>query len=405
MTLDPGAEPEILLVRYGELGLKGRNRIGFERALIANIRAACEPVAPLAIERRQGRIAVFPERRPLSVARRLQDVFGIASISPAWGAPLDAPAIAEVARTVLARALDEFPPTGEITVRVRTTRGDKRFPMSSSELDVFVADRVLGGDPRLKVQLARPALTLGIDVRSERAYVFASRLRGPGGLPVGTQGRGVCLVSGGIDSPVAAWMAMKRGLALAFATFHSHPFIGESARKKVVDIVRTLARFQPRTRLYVVPFAEIQVALRDAEAAPLNYRTVLYRRMMHRIASRIARRERAKALVTGESLGQVASQTLENLACIGDAASMPVLRPLIGFDKQETVDLAHRIGTFALSALPEPDCCTLFMPNRPIIRGEIATCERAEAELDIEGWIESALARTEIVDLEPAAGN
>lgn len=403
MTTDVTTDPEILLVRYGELGLKGNNRLGFERALMRNIRSACEPLSPLRIERRRGRIAVFPERRLASVGRRLQDVFGISSISPAWGAPLEPEAIAAVSRVVFDRALEEFSRPGEIKVRVRTTRGDKRFVMDSNALDVFVADRVLGRDSRLRVDLKHPELTLGIDVRAERAYVFASRLAGPGGLPVGTQGRGVSLISGGIDSPVAAWMAMKRGLSLAFVTFHSHPFIGESAKNKVIDLVRVLSRFQPTTKLYVVPFADIQVALRDSYA-PMNYRTVLYRRMMHRIASRVAEREKAKALVTGEALGQVASQTLENLECIAAAASMPVLRPLIGFDKQDTIDLAEKIGTFKRSAVAEPDCCTLFMPDRPIIRGDVAMCERAEAELDVAGWIERALAQTEVLELEPGAG-
>jgi thiamine biosynthesis protein ThiI len=196
---------------------------------------------------------------------------------------------------------------------------------------------------------------------------------------------------------------MKRGLSLAFVTFHSHPFIGESAKNKVIDLVRVLSRFQPTTKLYIVPFADIQVALRDSYA-PMNYRTVLYRRMMHRIASRVAEREKAKALVTGEALGQVASQTLENLECIAAAASVPVLRPLIGFDKQDTITLAEKIGTFKRSAVAEPDCCTLFMPDRPIIRGDVAMCERAEAELDVAGWIERALAQTEVLELEPGAG-
>ena len=394
MAPDTLSGPEILLVRYGELSLKGGNRLQFERALVRNIAAQTRSISPVRIERRQGRIAVFPRGRSASVCRKLTDVFGIASVSPARGCEKDPEVIARVARQALIDALGEFAGAREITTRVHTTRGDKTFPMTSTELDLFVADRVLDCDGRLKVQLKRPMLTLGIDVRPERAYVFAARLAGPGGLPVGTQGRALCLISGGIDSPVAAWMAMKRGCRVDFVTFHSPPYIGAGARKKVVDLVQRLSRYQPSSRLWVVPFAEIQVAIRDSRAPPA-YRTVLYRRMMQRIATRIAAREGAKALVTGECLGQVASQTIENLTCIDAAAGLVVLRPLIGFDKLEIIECAKRIGTYETSIIHEPDCCTVFLPSRPIIRGRLAACESAERELDVEALIERALAGAE----------
>jgi tRNA uracil 4-sulfurtransferase len=395
--------PEILLVRYGELALKGRNRSSFEQALIRNLRAAVLPLSKVRIERRQGRIAVFPERRLESVARRLQDVFGITSISPAWGAELFPDAIAKLARGVLEQTLAGWPGEGPITVRIRSSRADKSFPLHSNELDLYVAENILTSDlagfERLKVRLKDPALTVGIDVRPERAYVFASRLPGPGGLPVGTQGKALCLLSGGIDSPVAAWMAMKRGCTAVFVTFHSYPFIGENAKKKVLDLVRVLSRYQPLSRLYVVPFAPIQLAIRDSRA-PRSYRTVLYRRMMQRVTSRLAAQLDGKAIVTGESLGQVASQTIENLTCIGAASSLPVLRPLIGFDKQETIELARRIGTFDISAIQEPDCCTLFMPDRPILRGRVEACEAAEREFDVERLVADALRDVELHTLE-----
>jgi thiamine biosynthesis protein ThiI len=200
----------------------------------------------------------------------------------------------------------------------------------------------------------------------------------------------LCLLSGGIDSPVAAWMAMKRGCGVDFVTFHSPPYIGAGARKKVVDLVQRLSRFQPSSRLWVVPFAEIQVAIRDS-GGPAAYRTVLYRRMMQRIATRIAAREGCKALVTGECLGQVASQTIENLTCIGAAAGLSVLRPLIGFDKLEIIQCAIRIGTYETSIINEPDCCTVFLPSRPIIRGRLAACETAEDGLAVEALIGRAL--------------
>lgn len=398
MSAPVATAPEMVLVRYGELGLKGGNRPAFEAALQRNIASALARVAEARVERSRGRMAVFPTRRVESVARRLQEVFGISSISPAWGAPSEPEAIVRVARLVLEDALAGLPGEGPVTFRVRTSRGDKRFPLTSMELDRFVAERILVDLPRIRVQLKDPELTLGIDVRSERTYVFASRLPGPGGLPVGTLGRAVCLISGGIDSPVAAWMAMKRGCEALFVTFHSPPYIGESARKKVVDLVRVLARWQPRSRLWVVPFAPVQLAVCDAGRE--RYRTVLYRRMMQRIATRFAHQQRAVCLVTGESLGQVASQTAENLRCIAAVTDLPVLRPLIAFDKHETIALARRIGTFELSARREPDCCTLFMPDRPVLRGRLEECEEAEARIDVERLVAEAAAAAEVLEVE-----
>lgn len=389
--------PELVLVRYGELALKGGNRGEFEKRLVSNMRRALAGVAPATFARERGRVVVRPEGRVEAVARRLQDVFGISSISPARGVPSTREAILEAARTALAEAVAELPP-GKTTFRVSVRRADKRFPMNSAEFERVVADHVLGDHPELVVRLSDPELALEVDIRAEASYVFARRLLGPGGLPVGSLGRVLCLISGGFDSPVAAWMSMKRGAEVVFATFHSAPFIGDSARKKVVDLVRVLSRYQNRCVLFVVPFAEAQTAVRDAGHE--GYRTVLYRRMMQRIATRLAHAERAQALVTGESLGQVASQTLENLACIGDAAGLPVLRPLIGFDKQDTIALARRIGTHDLSALQEPDCCTLFMPDRPVIRGRLDECAAIESGLDLEALVGDAVARSERLTIE-----
>lgn len=387
----------MVLIRYGELALKGKNRGMFEHALIRNMRAACESISPLRVEQRRGRITVIPERRVGDVARRLQDVFGIKTVSPAWGAEPTPDAIAEVGRAVMADALLDYPANANLSVRVRSSRSEKRFPMTSVELDRYVAPLVLEGVTGVRVDLKQADLTLGIEVRTERAYVFVRRLPGPGGLPGGTLGRVMCLLSGGIDSPVAAWLAMKRGCHVNFVTFHSSPYIGEASKQKVVSLVRALSRFQSQSRLYVLPFTEVQEAIRDN--APPPYRTVLYRRMMQRLASRLAVTDRSKALVTGESLGQVASQTLENMTCIGAAAELPVIRPLACFDKEEAIDIARRIGTFDLSTLPEPDCCTVFMPPRPVIKGRLSDCTDAEAALDIEGLVERSLAAVEVIDV------
>lgn len=393
------AEPEVVLVRYGELALKGKNRGQFEEALARNLRAALERVAPVRVRRSRGRMVVVPEGRAWQVARRAALVFGVKSVSPAWGAEPDPEAIGAVAEVVLDDALARLAPGAAPTFRVETRRADKRFPLTSVELDRLVAARVLPRHPELSVDLSHPELTLGIDVRPERAWLFAHRLPGPGGLPVGTLGRVLSLLSGGIDSPVASWLAMKRGCRVAFVSFHSYPYIGEASRKKVVDLVRILARYQPRSRLFVVPFTDVQVAVRDS--APEAYRTVLYRRAMQRIASRLAAREKATALVTGESLGQVASQTIENLACIEAAADLPVLRPLVTFDKEEAIEIARRIGTFETSCRPEPDCCTVFQPSKPVIRGRLEECLAAEERFDVAGLTEAALAGTCVLDVEP----
>ena len=393
--------PELVLVRYGELALKGGNRGEFEKRLVANMRRALEGITPATFTRERGRVVVRPERRVEAAARRLQDVFGISSISPARGVPSEAAAILACARAVLAEAVAELPPGRATTFRVRVRRADKTFPVPSTEFERVVADHVLGDHPQLVVRLDDPELALEVDVRPERSYVFARRLPGLGGLPVGSLGRVLCLISGGFDSPVAAWMCMKRGAEVVFTTFHSPPFIGDAAKKKVVDLVRVLSRHQARCVLFVVPFAEAQTAIRDAGSEA--YRTVLYRRMMQRISTRLARAERAQALVTGECLGQVASQTLENLACIGAAAGLPVLRPLIGYDKQETIALARRIGTHDLSERQEPDCCTLFMPERPVIRGRLEECEAIEASLDLDALAHDAVERSERLVIEGEA--
>jgi len=386
-----------LLIRYGELTLKGNNRDQFISRLRRNIVRQTAEISPVRVELLFTRMLVTPERRPEDVARRLQEVFGIHSISPVWRAPLETPAILELARAVTFDALREYAGR-EVRFRVETTRADKRFPHASHVFDRMAGEHVLPGTQGVRVDLETPELTLGIDIRAEGAYVFARRLPGLRGLPVGSSGRGLCLLSGGIDSPVAAWMAMKRGMWTSFVTYHSYPYIGDASKEKVIALARTLARFQPAARLYVVPFTECQLAIRDS--APEAYRTVLYRRMMQRIAARLCQQHEMQALITGESLGQVASQTIENLTCIGAASPLPVLRPLIGFDKDDTIAIARRIGTFELSNRQEPDCCTVFMPDRPVILGRLDLCERVESEFDVAGLCERALAGVEIHDFE-----
>ena len=397
MTSPPAlGAPDVVLVRYGEIALKKGNRSVFERALVKNLRAAVEPLSPVEIVRTHGRITIVPERRGAAVARRAADVFGVVTVSPAWGVPNDPQAIVEAASALLTDALEEH--AAPVTLAVRVKRANKAFPMTSIEMERYVADAILPGPERVTVQLRDPELTLGIEIRETRSYVFVRRLEGPGGLPVGTLGRALCLLSGGIDSPVSAWMAMKRGCRVGYLSFHSAPYIGEGFVKKVSDLVRALCRWQSKAPLFVAPFAEIQRAIRDS--APEAYRTVLYRRAMQRIATRLSEREGYRALVTGECLGQVASQTLENMICIGAATPMHVLRPLLAYDKVEVIEVARRIGTFELSNVPEPDCCTVFQPSRPVLKGRLERCLEAESRMDVEGLVERAVEDTQVRILE-----
>jgi thiamine biosynthesis protein ThiI len=388
----------LILARYGEMWLKGKNRRDFERALARNVRAALRDLPGVEVHREHGQLRILVERRAAEALRRLRDVFGIASLSPARGVAPEPAAIAAAGLAATEELLDDLPRDRRVPWRVLVRRADKGFSLTSRELEILVADTILERHmERFAVDLSHPELTLGINVRPERAYVFAERHAGAGGLPVGTLGRAICLLSGGIDSPVAAWMGMKRGLEVVHLSFHSAPYLGEPSKRKIQRLVQELARYQPRNRLHVAPFAAIQVAIRDV--APDGYRTILYRRMMQRIATRVAAIERAGCVLTGESLGQVASQTLENLTCIEDASALPVLRPLIAFDKAETIALAQRIGTFTTSTEPEPDCCTVFQPARPVIRGRIRECAEIEARLDVGALVDVAVAGIETFDV------
>lgn len=385
---------ERIVLRFGELWLKGGNRDAFERQLARNVRTALGGIEGAEVVRRTDHLLVTAGARPAEAARRLQDVFGISSLSPAIRVAPALAAILAAAPAVVERALERLPAERRIAYRVSSKRAEKRFPYTSPELDRLVGDAVMVRFPdRLRVDLDEPELVLGVHVRTEEAYLFAERLPGACGLPVGSTGRVLCLISGGIDSPVAAWLAMKRGAEVAFITFHAPPWVGDSFVAKVERLVRALARYQNKSRLCVVRFTPVQEAIR--EQAPEKYRTVLYRRFMQRIASELAWRGNLKALVTGDSLGQVASQTLENLACIRAASDTLLLQPLIGFDKTETIALAKRIGTFDISIQPEADCCTVFQPRRPVIFGRRDACEAAEGGLDVAGLVSAAVAGAE----------
>ncbi|GAB6876121.1 tRNA uracil 4-sulfurtransferase ThiI [Thermaerobacter litoralis] len=398
----------VLLVRYGEIGLKGRNRPQFEQALLRQIRRALGAWPGTAVYRTPGRVWVEPPAGtdPEPLLEALQRVFGIVAVSPAERVDLDLEAIAAGARRVLEAALEDRPggggpAGGPVTFKVEARRSNKRFPLTSLDLNRELGARLLAAHPELKVDVQRPQVTVHVEVRHDGAYVYARSVPGPGGLPVGVTGRACVLLSGGIDSPVAVWMAMKRGLRPICVHFHSPPFTSERAREKVVDLTRVLARWGGPLALWVVHFTEVQRAIQLD--CPPELTITLMRRMMFRLAERIAARERALALVTGESLGQVASQTLESIRTISAVTTLPVLRPLIGLDKTEIVERARAIGTYDISVLPYEDCCTLFVPAHPATRPRPEQAEAAEAVRDWEPLLADALERSERLVVEPAA--
>jgi len=386
----------VILCRYGELFLKAGNRKLFERALADNARAALADLPRARVEQTHGRLLVrLPGDDADEAAGRLTRLFGLVSLSVAREveAKTDLDAItASAVDAAQAACARERPASFKIEAR----RSDKRFPHSSLDIARHVGARVQAATG-LPVDVHKPALRLGIEVGTDVAYVFAAEHDAPGGLPVGASGSGLLLLSGGIDSPVAGWLAAKRGLALDAIYFHSPPYIGEKSRDKVLALGKLLARWQALRSVTIVPFTAAQRRLRDT--GPAELAVVLYRRMMMRIADVVADKLGAAALVTGENLGQVASQTIENMTAIQAAARRVVLRPLITYDKVETTALARRIGTYETSILPYEDCCSLFVPAHPATRARAQDAEHVEEKLDVAAEIAAAVAGSERINV------
>ncbi|MEL7601938.1 MAG: tRNA uracil 4-sulfurtransferase ThiI [Bacillota bacterium] len=391
-----GNVEQVLLIRYAEIHLKGLNRPYFERRLQDAIRRALRGT-PARAERRQSRMYVYglSQEQVEPSIDRLRRVFGVHSVSPALSVDVSYDAIAEAACSLMEAEL-QGKPTASFKVFAR--RADKSFPMRSDEICRELGALLLKRFPVLRVDVHRPDISVGVEVR-ERGFVYMREIPCAGGMPVGCNGRAALLISGGIDSPVAGYMIAKRGVSLSAVHFFSYPYTSERARDKVVALARLLSRYAEEIRLHLVPFTDIQLAI--YEKCPSSQTTVLMRRLMMRIAEHIAREDGALALVTGESIGQVASQTLESLAVTNDAVDMPVFRPLIGFDKQEIVERAIAIGTYETSILPYEDCCTVFVPQHPITRPAVDKLRESEAMVDFTDMIESALSQTELVVVTP----
>ena len=391
---------DTLIVRYSEITLKGKNRHLFEKQMAENIRRHLKAYGPYPVEKQHARVLVDPSHDPQGALAILQGLPGVANVSLARRVPKEIEALEEAIAQLAADALarNHWSENGT-PFRIEASRKDKHYPIPSTELAARLGGAVLARFPQLKVNLTQPQLVLWVEIWDDEAVIFEEKIPGPGGLAVGSSGKVISLLSGGIDSPVASHMLMTRGCPVIFLNFHSFPFIGEQSKEKIIDIVRQLARYQPRSRLYVAPFAAIQEAIRDN--CPEGLRTVLYRRMMNRVANRLAVAERALGIVTGESVGQVASQTLENLRAIHDCAEWPVMQPLIGLNKQEITNRAKKIGTYPLSIQPFPDCCTLFQPAKPETRAKLKDVERAESRLDVDELVEACFNGLEKFEFGP----
>ena len=386
---------DIILLKQGEIVLKGLNKKYFEQRLTANAARRLRPYGKFRIYTIQSTVYVEPEDETADMDgafEALQTVFGVISLTRAAACEKEKDAIARKAVKYLADAM-----RAAKSFKVETRRSDKAFPMTSIELSRYVGGRLADAYPNVKVDVHNPELTVNVEVRDLAAYVHGNPVKGAGGMPVGCNGAAVTLLSGGIDSPVSSWMIAKRGVRLIPVHFWSFPYTGEAAKEKVITLARRLTDWCGKMRLAVVPFTHIQEEIRDK--CPEEYFTVLMRRFMMRIADRIAADNGLGALVTGENLGQVASQTMQAMAVTEAVCARPVLRPLIGFDKQEIVDLARRIGTFETSVLPYEDCCTVFTPRHPALRPSVEKAEAAEAPLDVHALVEEAVMGTEYVKL------
>lgn len=382
---------EIILIKNGELVLKGLNRRTFEDILVKNLKKKLERFGQFSITRAQSTITVTPKDDffPMDVAaEEVGYVFGISAYSRAAVCEKNIDEIISTAKEYLADKLSEVK-----TFKVEAKRSDKKFPFKSPEICYEVGGALLSAFPHLSVDVHKPELVITVEIRDRDAYIRAGQIRGAGGMPVSTAGRAAIMISGGIDSPVAAYLMARRGLELNAIHFASPPYTSPRAELKVRQLLEKVARYSGTIRLGIVPFTEIQEEI--AKKCPEEYFTLIMRRMMLRIAQRLASSRSCGALITGESLGQVASQTLPALSVVDTLAEMPVLRPLIGMDKEDIIAISRKIDTFDISIQPYEDCCTVFTPKHPRTRPTIMQCEQAEAALDIETLIENAISATE----------
>jgi len=379
-----------IILRYSEIHLKGNNRKFFEDLLIENIKTALGQFS-YNFQKTYGRYVIsnYDESFEETIIEKLQKVFGIHSISPCYVVDNDLDKISEA--IFMLQLADK-------TFKVECNRADKTFPMKSFEIAAELGGRILSKHHKLVVDIHNPQQIVHVDMReNKKTFVFLKNIPGAGGLPVGCSGKGLLLLSGGIDSPVSGYMMSKRGMRISSIHFHSYPFTSDQAREKVMTLAKKLTNYTGKMDVYVVPFTDIQIKIH--EECPEEFMITIMRRFMMRISEKIAKQIGAGALITGESLGQVASQTLESINTTNSVATLPVFRPLIGFDKMEIIDISHKIETYETSILPYEDCCTVFLPKHPVTKPKLHIIERAEKKLDIDTLIDQAIENIEIVKL------
>ncbi len=389
---------QAFLIKYGEIGIKGKNRYMFEDALIHQIRLAMQPVeGDFVVSSERGRVYVeakggFDYDGAVSALSR---VFGIIAICPMQ--QVDLTDYEHLQSAVLDYMEEVYPDCGK-SFKVFTKRADKNFPMNSQQINEALGEAVLDAFPKMHVDVHHPQISLHVELRT-RLNIYSEEIPGPGGMPVGTAGKAMLLLSGGIDSPVAGYLIAKRGVTIEAVYFHAPPYTSERAKQKVVDLAKTIAKYCGPIRLYIVNFTEIQMYIYDQ--CPHDELTIIMRRYMMRIAEYFAKQDECLGLVTGEAIGQVASQTMKSLAATDDVCGMPVYRPLVAFDKSEIVSVAERIGTFETSILPYEDCCTIFVAKHPVTKPNIGAIRRSEMKLreKIDGMVETAVAQAELMKI------
>lgn len=386
----------ILIVKYGEIGVKGKNRYIFENKLIKNVKNILKPIGKFNVYKEYGRIYVDLDGYDYEeVVEEVRKVFGIVGVCPAVRAEKDYNLLKELALKMLEEKIEQ----GYKSFKVDSRRGDKDFKLTSQEMSVDIGGYLVSQvKDKIAVDVRNPEVKIHCELRQNHVMVYSDTIPGYGGLPLGTNGRAMSLLSGGIDSPVASWMVAKRGMELECIHFHSYPFTSEKSQEKVRDLAQILAKYCGRVRLHKVNMLEIQKAIglncKDEEM------TIISRRFMMRIAERVAESRHCDALVTGESIGQVASQTIQGLTCTNASVKMPVFRPLIAMDKTEIIEVAQKIGTFETSILPEEDCCTVFSPKKPVTKPKLDRIEKSENKLDVEKLIQDAIDNIEVEDIE-----
>ena len=391
-------EKKLYIVRCGEVALKGMNKPYFEKVLLERVRKAIECFDDAEARWIEGLMFV---RVPASVPEddviaKCVRVFGVASVSPAVEAPKDIDEIGRLAAEMMQQIIAE---EDVHTFKVKGKRADKSFAVESPEIGRIVGAIILKRCKVLNVNVHNPDVTITVDVRREAAYIFRDKIKGFGGLPLGTNGKGLILMSGGIDSPVAAFMMAKRGMNIEAVHFHSYPYTSQRAQKKVEDLVKVLAGYMGTVRMHVINLLPIQEQI--VQNCPEDETTLLVRRFMMRIAEQIALKNHDMMLITGEDLGQVASQTAEALVVTDSVVSMPVMRPLIAMDKVDIMDKAREIGTYDISIQPYEDCCTVFLPKHPVTKPKLERIEKSESALDVKALVDAAVASEEVIDIRP----